>query len=267
MANILDYLDWRGDLTLAQDPFNEVDNLILAELSFVDFGGIVPGPGGGRAVPLWKAAEAYFAKTEGRPIDMGVLVPNQIPELLRRALGEDETGCVRVVHRLDRPVGGVMVYARSRMADSILSRQVQAHTFEKDYLAVLEGIPDAPEGVLADLLTRDAAKKQTFVTHTPGPDARPARLSYRVLGVKDGRALVRIRLETGRTHQIRAQFSSRGLPLCGDRKYGAQADSPLGLWSYQIAFFHPQTNERLVFAHDPPQAEPWLAFFDTLKEK
>lgn len=85
MANILDYLDWRGDLTLAQDPFNEVDNLILAELSFVDFGGIVPGPGGGRAVPLWKAAEAYFAKTEGRPIDMGVLVPNQIPELLRRA--------------------------------------------------------------------------------------------------------------------------------------------------------------------------------------
>ena len=164
------------------------------------------------------------------------------------------------MHRLDRPVGGVMVYARSRMADSILSRQVQAHTFEKDYLAVLEGIPDAPEGVLADLLTRDAAKKQTFVTHTPGPDARPARLSYRVLGVKDGRALVRIRLETGRTHQIRAQFSSRGLPLCGDRKYGAQSDGPLGLWSYQIAFFHPQTNERLVFAHDPPQTEPWLAF-------
>ncbi|MFR6377890.1 MAG: pseudouridine synthase [Oscillospiraceae bacterium] len=64
--------------------------------------------------------------------------PGGMPELLRRALGEDETGCVRVVHRLDRPVGGVMVYARSRMADSILSRQVQAHTFEKDYLAVLE---------------------------------------------------------------------------------------------------------------------------------
>ena len=65
MANILDYLDWRGDLTLAQDPFNEVDNLILAELSFVVFGGIVPGPGGGRAVPLWKAAEAYFRKAGG----------------------------------------------------------------------------------------------------------------------------------------------------------------------------------------------------------
>ena len=82
MANLLDYLDWRGDLTLAQDPFNEVDNLILAELSFVDFGGIVPDEGG--EVPLGEAAAAYFAKTEGRPIDMGVLVPNQIPEMLRR---------------------------------------------------------------------------------------------------------------------------------------------------------------------------------------
>ena len=86
MANILDYLDWRGDLTLAQDPFNEVDNLILAELSFVDFGGIVPGPGEGRAVPLWKAAEAYFAKTEGRPIDMGVLVPDGISQMLRKLM-------------------------------------------------------------------------------------------------------------------------------------------------------------------------------------
>ena len=193
--------------------------------------------------------------------------PGGMPELLRRALGEDETGCVRVVHRLDRPVGGVMVYARSRMADSILSRQVQAHTFEKDYLAVLEGIPDAPEGVLTDLLARDAAKKQTFVTHTPGPDARPARLSYRVLAARDGCALVRIRLETGRTHQIRAQFSSRGLPLCGDRKYGARTGCPLGLWSYQIAFSHPQTNKRLVFTHDPPDTEPWHIFSDIPKEK
>ena len=128
-----------------------------------------------------------------------------MPELLRRTLGESETGCVRVVHRLDRPVGGVMVYARSRMADSILSRQVQEHEFEKDYLAVLEGIPDAPEGVLADLLARDAAAKRTFVTHTPGPDARHARLSYRVLAVKDGRALVFPRPAALRRPEIRRE--------------------------------------------------------------
>ena len=80
--------------------------------------------------------------------------PGGMPELLRRALGEPETGCVRTVHRLDRPVGGVMVFARSRMADSLLSRQVQAHTFQKDYLAVLEGVPAQPSGVLEDQLRR-----------------------------------------------------------------------------------------------------------------
>lgn len=84
MANLLDYLDWRGDLTLKQSPFNEVDNLILAELSFVDFNGIVPAPGKGGGIPLHQAADAYFAKTAGKPIDMGVLVPDQIPDMLRR---------------------------------------------------------------------------------------------------------------------------------------------------------------------------------------
>ena len=85
MSNLLDYLDWRGDLTLAQDAFNEVDNLILAELSFVNFGGIVPGPGEGSAVPLHEAAEAYFARFSGdEKIDMGVLVPDAIPDMLRK---------------------------------------------------------------------------------------------------------------------------------------------------------------------------------------
>lgn len=85
MANLLDYLDWRGDLTLAQSPFNEVDNLILAELSFVDFSGIVPGPGMGESVPLYAAAEEFFARIpEGKPIHMGVLVPDAIPGMLRK---------------------------------------------------------------------------------------------------------------------------------------------------------------------------------------
>lgn len=84
MANILDYLNWRGDLTLAQSPFNEVDNLILAELSFVNFTGIVPGPGGGEGVPLHAAAEAFFRSHEGGDMGMGVLVPDEIPTLLRK---------------------------------------------------------------------------------------------------------------------------------------------------------------------------------------
>ena len=84
MANILDYLNWRGDLTLAQSPFNEVDNLILAELSFVNFTGIVPGPGEGEGVPLHSAAEAFFRSHEGGDMGMGVLVPDEIPTLLRK---------------------------------------------------------------------------------------------------------------------------------------------------------------------------------------
>ena len=84
MANILDYLSWRGDLTLAQSPFNEVDNLILAELSFVNFTGIVPGPGEGEGVPLYAAAEAFFRSHEGGDMGMGVLVPDEIPTLLRK---------------------------------------------------------------------------------------------------------------------------------------------------------------------------------------
>ncbi len=100
--------------------------------------------------------------------------PGGMPELLRRALGEPETGCVRTVHRLDRPVGGVMVFARSRMADSLLSRQVQAHTFEKDYLAVLEGVPAQASGVLEDQLRRDTAARRTCVADAPGPDASGA---------------------------------------------------------------------------------------------
>ena len=118
-----------------------------------------------------------------------------------------------------------MVFARSRMADSLLSRQVQAHTFEKDYLAVLEGVPTQASGVLEDQLRRDTAARRTCVADAPGPDTRPARLSYRVLGEEDGRALILIRLETGRTHQIRAQFRHAGCPLLGDGKYGREKDN------------------------------------------
>lgn len=166
--------------------------------------------------------------------------PGGMPELLRRALGEPETGCVRTVHRLDRPVGGVMVFARSRMADSLLSRQVQAHTFQKDYLAVLEGVPAQASGVLEDQLRRDTAARRTCVADAPGPDTRPARLSYRVLGEEDGRALVLIRLETGRTHQIRAQMAAAGWPLLGDGKYGRldkRYDRKYqALYSYKLTF-------------------------------
>lgn len=192
--------------------------------------------------------------------------PGGMPELLRRALGEGETGCVRTIHRLDQPVGGVMVFARSRMADSLLSQQVQRREFEKEYLAVLQGIPAAAAGRLSDYLRREPATRRTVLAQPSDPDARPAQLLYRLLGQRDGRSLVHIVLLTGRTHQIRSQFSARGLPLCGDQKYGAADDGPLGLWSYRLAFRHPQSGEPVSFFHAPPAAPPWDIFEKEIEE-
>ena len=190
--------------------------------------------------------------------------PGGMPALLRAELG-DAQACVRPVHRLDRPVSGVMVFARSKTADAILSAQVQSREFHKDYLAVLRGVPEQPEGELTDLLYRDRRTHTTLVVSEPGKDVQQARLFYRVLAVREGLALVRVQLLTGRTHQIRVQFSSRGLPLLGDRKYGDQTDCPLALWSFGVRFSHPQTGEPIGVQCLPVPNFPWDLFdFSTL---
>ena len=191
--------------------------------------------------------------------------PGGVPELVRRELG-DPAACVRTVHRLDQVVGGVMVLARSVRAARELTAQIQGRTFGKEYLAVVHGTPPAPAGTFTDLLIRDRRLRRTLVTHQPGPDAREAVLDYETLCVRDGLALVRIRLHTGRTHQIRAQFSARGLPLAGDRKYGApEDDCPVALWSHALSFRHPETDEPLSFTCPPPvSVPPWDRFAGAL---
>ena len=185
--------------------------------------------------------------------------PGGMPELLRAYLG-DAQACVRPVHRLDQPVAGVMVFARSRMADALLSGQVQSRSFEKEYLAVLRGVPEAQEDELSDLLLRDTAAHMTRVVTAPGKGVRQAQLQYKALAVCEGLCLVRIRLLTGRTHQIRAQFSSRGLPLVGDRRYGDGTDCPLALWSYRVRFSHPQTGAPVCVSCLPAPDYPWNLF-------
>ena len=181
-----------------------------------------------------------------------------MPSLLRQALGAD---CIRTVHRLDAQTGGVMVFARSRMAASLLSQQVRERQFDKGYLAVVHGVPEPPCGDMRDLLGRDAARRVTYVADVPSADTREARLSYEMLGTAEGLSLMRIRLHTGRTHQIRVQFSSRGLPLWGDRKYGPPNDAAaLALWAYRLRFTHPQTGREMTFTCPPPETEPWIRF-------
>ena len=181
--------------------------------------------------------------------------PGGLPELLRDALGTKD---FRTVHRLDRVVSGLMVVARNAAAASELSRQIREDTFEKEYLAVIHGQPDMEEGRLCDLLLRDKARKMTFVATEPGKDVQPASLTYRVLGSNGTLSRVRIKLETGRTHQIRVQFSSRGLPLVGERKY-SELDDPceIALWSYRLAFTHPKTGEKMEFTHEVPREYTW----------
>ena len=183
--------------------------------------------------------------------------PGGMPELVRDALGEPH-GNVRTVHRLDRVVSGLMVLARNAQAASELSRQIRDGEFEKEYLAVVHGCPEQPEGTLRDLLLRDKRECKTYVVTVPGKGVQEAILDYRVVEKVDGMSKVSIRLVTGRTHQIRAQFSSRGLSLVGDRKYSElQDDCEIALWSHRLGFCHPVTKERMDFTAEPPDVFPW----------
>ncbi|MBO5868289.1 MAG: RNA pseudouridine synthase, partial [Oscillospiraceae bacterium] len=183
--------------------------------------------------------------------------PGGMPELVRQAL---QTEDIRTVHRLDRVVGGLMVLARNGEAAAELSRQIRDGSFEKEYLAVVHGTPASPEGRLEDLLYRDKARKMTMVATEMGKGVQPAALRYRVLESKNDLSRVRVILETGRTHQIRVQFASRGMPLVGERKYSTLEDPcEIALWSCRLAFCHPVTGKNMEFQLEPPAVYPWTA--------
>lgn len=186
--------------------------------------------------------------------------PGGMPELVRDCLG-DAGADVRTVHRLDRVVGGLMLLARSAESASALSREIREGGFYKEYLAVVHGETDEG-GRMTDYLRRDKARKMTFVENAPSKDAREAVLDYKTEARIQGMSRVRIVLHTGRTHQIRCQFASRGFPLVGDRKYGTLTDGvcDIALWSCRLAFTHPATGERMDFTAPPPQVWPWTLF-------
>ena len=185
--------------------------------------------------------------------------PGGLPELVRQALG-DPNANIRTVHRLDQTVSGLIVLARRAKAASELSRQIREGEFRKEYLAVVHG-QTADSDTLTDLLLRDKQERKTYVVQEPGKDVQEAILDYVNCGRIDGMSKVRIVLRTGRTHQIRCQFSSRGWPLVGDKKYGLPGDEcPIALWSYRLAFRHPYSGEPMEFVHEPPRIEPWVRF-------
>lgn len=184
--------------------------------------------------------------------------PGGLPDFLRNQLNTDN---FRTVHRLDQVVGGLMVLARTSRAASDISKQITGGNFGKHYLAVVHGFPENTSGTFTDLLVRDKVQRKTLVTKIPGKDARQAILNYRVTDRTNDLSLISIELVTGRTHQIRAQFSSRSMPLVGDKKYGIPDTAEnIALWSSHLRFIHPKTGELMEFSALPPKAYPWSEF-------
>ncbi len=194
---------------------------------------------------------------------VGILSEGQAPDALPALLSEKLGAPVFPVHRLDRGTQGLMVFALTSRAAADLSRQITLGTFKKEYLAVVCGTPREEEGSLTDLLFYDRRAGKSFVATRSRKGVKEARLDYRVLESRGERSLIRVLLHTGRTHQIRVQFASRGLPLAGDRRYGAPAgDQTVALCSHTLAFTHPRTGEPLAFRALPAAEEgtPWEAF-------
>ena len=190
-----------------------------------------------------------------------------VPAAVREATGTE----VRLVHRLDRGTGGLMVLANTAAAAAALSAAIAEGRVEKTYLAAVGGVPEPPEGEMRDLLFRDSAKNRSYVVRRMRKGVREARLSYRTLGTAETEngpvTLVGVTLNTGRTHQIRVQFASRGMPLLGDRKYGSRVRSPApALFSAGLKFPHPVTGETMAFRALPdPEDGPWRPAAELLR--
>ena len=168
-------------------------------------------------------------------------------------LEEQTGGYIGTVHRLDRGVGGVMVYAKTPVAAAKLSAAVQARELKKEYFAVVRGTPEPERGEMRDLLFHDRRQNKTFVVERQRAGVKEALLEYDTVDrLRTARgeecALVRILLHTGRTHQIRVQFASRGHTLLGDGKYGARGDNrQIALFATRLAFLHPVTRKKMEF--------------------
>lgn len=202
-------------------------------------------------------------KPHGIPSQPDVSGCIDMTELLREYLRENgENDEIFVVHRLDRTTGGVMVYARHKNAAAEFSRLVaEKDSFEKHYLALVSGAPESESGNMTDYLYKDSAQKKAFVIKNERKGAKLASLDYEVLKTAsiDEKvfSLVSVKLNTGRFHQIRAQFASRSMPIYGDGKYGSREKSPhIALWASKISFIY--KSKKYTFEKEPDfTLSPW----------
>ena len=154
---------------------------------------------------------------------------------------------VGLVHRLDRPVGGIMVFAKTSKAAKRLNEQIKNHEFKKTYLAVLDGTLKNKNDKLVNYLYKDEKLKKSMVVDKSHLKAKLSELNYEVIGYNDDKTLVKINLITGRHHQIRVQFSNIGYPLVGDQLYGKENKKQIMLYAYKLEFIHPTTKEKMTY--------------------
>ncbi|MBE7087351.1 MAG: RluA family pseudouridine synthase [Clostridiales bacterium] len=197
--------------------------------------------------------------------DMDLLT--MVKEYIRTTYNKTGNVYVGLVHRLDRPTGGVMVFAKSSKAAARLSEQMKNGDFEKKYYAVVVGKPREEKATLTHYVKKNAVNNMVYVCAMTEAGAKMAELDYTLLDTKDDLSLVDVRLHTGRSHQIRVQMNAIGNPVYGDMRYGGEKAKKgyLALWSYYLSFTHPVSKERMVFRVQPPKDNnPWSKF-DTEK--
>lgn len=188
---------------------------------------------------------------------------NLLKDYIKKKYNKPGNVYIGLIHRLDRPVGGVMVFAKTSKAASRLSEQVRNKTFNKTYLAVVHGKMKSDEDTLKDFLYKNKKTNMVTVVKKNHRDAKEAELDYKVLDLKENLSLLQVNLKTGRSHQIRVQFANRKHPLYGDQRYGKDINKvgqQISLWSNKIEIYHPTTKEKMEFTCHPPDKYPWNIF-------
>lgn len=200
-----------------------------------------------------KPVNLKVQKDSDKDIDLHTMLKTYIKEKYQKK----GNAYLALLHRLDRPVSGVMVFAKTSKAAKRITEQIQNHTFQKEYLAVIEG-KTKKEDMLEDFLLKDSKTNTVKVDE----NGKKAILTYKRLSYKEGKSLVQINLKTGRSHQIRVQFASRNMPLYGDQRYNQNAEkhTQIALHAYKVTFIHPTLQEKQTYQTEFPLRKPFSLF-------
>lgn len=190
---------------------------------------------------------------------------SMVKEYVKEKYNKEGEAFIGLVHRLDRPTGGIMVFARNSKAASRLSKQIADRKMEKVYYAITNAVPKQKSGVLSNELKKDEKNNIVKIVPISEKGAKHAELAYKVLATEGENALVEVKLITGRGHQIRVQFAGINCPLYGDNKYGkdkVKGTTNLGLWAGRLEFEHPVNKQKMTFVCPPDsQKLPWSKFY------